>query len=329
EGAKQIYVTTDTGRTLPAIVVATDRRGDLAVLKVPTSLPALSFAPPASRTRGQWVVAIGNPMGLAGRGEMSISTGIISATERTLPKLSRVEGRLYSGLIQTTAELNPGNSGGPIFDLEGRVVGVVTAVVLPQGEANGLGFALPADQSMQDRIATMIRGDKVRYGYLGVAGTAAQTRTARGGMVVTRVGAGTPAEGRIREGDVILALGGRPVNDEETFVRHVGSATTSTPVRLSLLRGGRNLDVSIRLAERPGQAGTGRSEQRLRFQGVTFANVVGGSGCVVIDIDSSSPLQNQLRTGTVVQRLGRLSTSNVLQLQAALDATRGRITFVP
>ncbi|MEM1013545.1 MAG: trypsin-like peptidase domain-containing protein [Planctomycetota bacterium] len=319
EGAKQIYVTTDTGRTLPAIVVATDRRGDLAVLKVPTSLPALSFAPPASRTRGQWVVAIGNPMGLAGRGEMSISTGIISATERTLPKLSRVEGRLYSGLIQTTAELNPGNSGGPIFDLEGRVVGVVTAVVLPQGEANGLGFALPADQSMQDRIATMIRGDKVRYGYLGVAGTAAQSRTARGGMVVTRVGAGTPAEGRIREGDVILALGGRPVNDEETFVRHVGSATTSTPVRLSLLRGGRSLDVSIRLAERPGQAGTGRSEQRLHFRGVTFKNAGEGRGCIVESVSEDSPLRTLVSGGLQFEQVSQVDVPNILALQSTLD----------
>ncbi len=319
DGAKQIYITTDDGRTMPAMVVATDRRGDLAVLKVPHALPAVEFAPPTTPTRGQWVVAIGNPLGLAGRGSMSLSPGVISATGRTLPRLSRAEGRLYSGLIQTTAELNPGNSGGPLFDLQGRVLGVVTAVVLPQNGANGLGFALPADAAMQERVKTMIRGDVVRYGYLGVAGEAVRSRLTHGGMVVTRVGAGTPAEGRIREGDVILALGGRPVRDEEAFVRHVGSASTGSPVRLSMLRGGRSFDLSIRLSERPEAAGTGDKDQRLHFRGITFANAAGG-GALVVAIDPQSPLATRFEVGQVVRLIGGKPTPDLVTLQKVLDA---------
>ena len=203
--ARQIYATLDDGRTYPALVVGTDPRSDLAVLKIPARLRPVSFAPPGSLQRGQWTITVGNPVGLAGGGELCMSVGVVGAVGRDLPRLSEREGRLYTNLIQTTAEVNPGNSGGPLFDLGGRVVGIVTAVVLPQGPAHGVGFAMPVDEAMLARIEQLKAGRAVTHGFLGVS-----VRDAEGGGVrVAGVGANTPAAGVLREGDVLLRIDGR------------------------------------------------------------------------------------------------------------------------
>lgn len=139
--AEELWVTTDDHRVLPALVVGSDPRADLAVLKVPaTDLPPVRFAPDDHYRRGQWSIAVGNPYGLSTDGEMCVSVGVVSATDRSLPKLGSKEGRLYSNLIQTTAQINPGNSGGPLFNMRGEVVGI-TNMKITFGE--GLGFAIP------------------------------------------------------------------------------------------------------------------------------------------------------------------------------------------
>jgi hypothetical protein len=141
--ASQIWVTTDDRKVYPAVVVGSDPRSDLAVLKIPArGLRPVTFATGPVR-RGQWTMAIGNPYGLAGDGELAVSVGVVSAVGRSLPKLSGKEDRLYQDLIQTTAQINPGNSGGPLFDLAGHVIGVNCAVILPVKQTNGIGFALP------------------------------------------------------------------------------------------------------------------------------------------------------------------------------------------
>ncbi len=317
EGARQIYVTTDDGRIIPAMVVATDPRGDLAVIKVPMRMQSVSFAP-AVAERGQWAVAVGNPIGLGGNGGMSVSAGLISATGRSLPRLSRQEGRHYANLLQTTAELNPGNSGGPLLDLHGRVIGVVTAVVLPQAQTHGIGFAMPADADMQARVARMILGDAPTYGYLGVAGRAASSTD---GMLVTRVGPGTPADGHLKAGDVILALGDRPVRDEETFVKHVGASPVSEPVALHVRRGGQRLAVVVQLDQRPETTGVDTERQRLVFGGITFGNSeTPGGGCLVLAVDPQSPLARAYPLGSIIHHVGKRSTPNLVTLHEALDA---------
>src|SRR5439155_11789612 len=139
--AEQLWVTTDDHKVYPAIIVGSDPRADLAVLKIPAShLPVVKWGDGTMLHRGQWTIAIGNPYGLATEGEMCMSVGVVSATSRSLPKLASKENRLYSDLIQTTAQINPGNSGGPLFDLGGNVIGINTAVILPQKQTNGIGF---------------------------------------------------------------------------------------------------------------------------------------------------------------------------------------------
>src|SRR5438270_770586 len=126
--------------------------------------------------RGHWTIALGNPYGLSVAGDMCMSVGIVSATGRSLPKLSGKEDRLYSDLIQTTAQINPGNSGGPLFDLRGDVIGINAAVILPQKQTNGIGFAIPTDGRFRDIVQTIKEGREVTYGYLGVR---VNTATAR------------------------------------------------------------------------------------------------------------------------------------------------------
>src|SRR5204863_10096373 len=167
--AEQLWVTTDDRHVYPAIVIGSDPRADLAVSKIPASnMPVAHFAKPGVLHRGTWTIAVGNPYGMAAEGEMAMSVGVVSATERSLPKLSNKEGRLYSNLIQTTAEINPGNSGGPLFNLAGEVIGINTAVILPQKQTNGIGFAIPVTDQMLAEVQELKQGREIVYGYLGV-----------------------------------------------------------------------------------------------------------------------------------------------------------------
>jgi serine protease Do len=154
-------------------VIGSDPRADLAVLKIPAAgMPVVKLAKPDQVIkRGQWTIAIGNPYGMAAEGEMAMSVGVVSATERSLPKLSSKEGRLYSNLIQTTAEINPGNSGGPLFNLAGEVIGINTAVILPQKQTNGIGFAIPVTDAFINHIEQLKAGREIVYGFLGVTVT--------------------------------------------------------------------------------------------------------------------------------------------------------------
>jgi serine protease Do len=177
--AKQLWVTTNDRKVLPALVVGSDPRSDLAVLKVPArDLPVVRFAKGEVR-RGQWTIAVGNPYGLAADGNFCVCVGVVSATGKSLPKLSGKEDRLYSNLIQTTAQINPGNSGGPLFDLNGEVIGVNTAVILPQKQTNGIGFAIPTGARFREVIEQLKDGREVVYGYLGIKSSTPTARERR------------------------------------------------------------------------------------------------------------------------------------------------------
>lgn len=319
-GAKQLYVTTDDGRVLPAMVVGTDPRGDLAVLKVPARLTPANFATATSAAhRGQWTIALGNPVGLSGRGEMSFSVGVVSAVGRELPKLSAREGRLYSNLIQTTAEVNPGNSGGPLFDIAGRVIGIVTAVVLPHRTTNGLGFALPVDDHFLKRIELLKTGRPVVYGFLGVAG-----RDAPGGMQVTRIGDDTPAKGRLAVGDIVLQVDGRQVTGEEGFIRSIGAAGIDGNVKIVVRRNNTEVAVAIRLQPRADSGGIDRFRQRLRWRGVTFAHggmKPGDASVCILYVDPASQFASIAKAGQVVRSVGGHAVTDLVSLMNLLDTT--------
>src|SRR5688572_22560803 len=210
--AEQLWVTTDDHKVYPAMVIGSDPRADLAVLKIPArNLPTVKWADPAKVRRGQWTIALGNPYGLAAEGEMCMSVGVVSATGRSLPKLSGKEDRLYSDLIQTTAQINPGNSGGPLFDINGKVIGINAAVILPQKQTNGIGFAIPANDRVMRIVQSLKDGGEVVYGYLGVKASTPTTRERRGAKIDNDIGAyidslesDSPASaGGLKRGDIV------------------------------------------------------------------------------------------------------------------------------
>ncbi|MGB7156764.1 MAG: trypsin-like peptidase domain-containing protein, partial [Tepidisphaeraceae bacterium] len=279
--SQQLWITTDDRTVYPAIVVGSDPRADLAVLKIAaTNLPMVTFAEPGTLRRGQWSIALGNPYGYAGEGEMAMSVGVVSATGRSLNKLAAKENRLYTNLIQTTAEINPGNSGGPLFDIEGRVIGINTAVILPQKQTNGLGFAMPITPQLLQTVRELKQGREIVYGYVGILVSTPTARERRLAGIEKAIGAridsieaDAPAsKADLQAGDVIVGLNGEEIDDGDDFVRVVGRTPVDQPASMRVARAGKTLaiDVTPRRRPMPGVAVT-RESQRLRWQGLVLS----------------------------------------------------------
>ncbi|CAN7285544.1 trypsin-like peptidase domain-containing protein [Phenylobacterium sp. LjRoot219] len=251
EGAREIVVSLADGRQLPARLVGRDPPTDLAVLKVEgRDLPHVSFAQAATPQVGDWVVAVGNPYGLGG----TATAGIVSAHGREI-------GEGYVSFLQIDAPINSGNSGGPSFDLQGRVVGVNTAILSPSGGSVGIGFAIPAEvaQSVTDQL---IKSGRVMRGYVGVGvqdltPALAIRMGARGqrGAVVVEVASGGPAAGRLRPGDIVTGVGGQPIASAGDLMRRVANTQPNVDLALDVMREGRRVPVTVRVDRRPDQQG--------------------------------------------------------------------------
>jgi len=337
--AEQLWVTTDSHKVYPAIVVGSDPRADLAVLKIPAAhMPTLRFARGAAH-RGQWTIAIGNPYGLAAGGEMSVSVGVVSATNRSLPRLSGKEDRLYSDLIQTTAQINPGNSGGPLFDLNGDVIGINTAVILPQKQTNGIGFAIPADAQVLRLIENLRQGQQIVYGYLGVKVSSPTPRERREAGLDDEIGArvdsvepdSPAAAAHLQVGDIVVRIDGEQVRDSDDFVRQVGWCSVTEPVKALVYRHGpMTLSLQLRPRETPPQTVT-RQSQRLRWRGMLlgplparwdFGAKKPAAGVMVIGIDTRSPFASEgVKAGSVITSIAGKAVHDIAELQRIINDT--------
>ena len=337
--AEQLWVTTDSKMVYPAIVVGSDPRMDLAVLKVPANLPPVKFAADPVR-RGQWTIALGNPYGLATAGEMCMSVGVVSATDRSLTKLATKENRLYTNLIQTTAQINPGNSGGPLFNLRGEVIGVNTAVILPQKQTNGIGFAMPITPRLLDRVSQLKEGQEVVYGYMGVMVSLPTPRQRRTASLDKAIGVnidsfekGTPADGVLQKDDLIVSINGETINDCDHFVSVVGSARVDRLARVDLYRDGKPMTVEMQLRQRqlPSVA-VHRENQRFRWRGMLLGPIpanwdFGGTprpqaGLMVLAVADNSPAIAQgITAGTIITAVAGKTVAAINDLQAIINDT--------
>jgi len=231
------------GTEVKVDVVGTDPLSDLAVLR------ARGDTPPAARLGdadglvvGQLVVAIGNPLGLAG----SVTAGVVSALGRALPVRSGRAARVIEDVIQTDAALNPGNSGGALADAGGNVVGINTAVA-----GIGLGLAVPINTTTRRIIATLLADGRVRRAYLGVVGVPAPvpTQTAeragqREGLRLVEVVSGSPAaRAGLRGGDLVLTVGRQPITDAQGIQRQLFGEAIGRSLPITVLRNGAMVDV--------------------------------------------------------------------------------------
>jgi S1-C subfamily serine protease len=242
------------GRALPARVVGDDPHSDLAVLQVAENgLPAATLGDSSTLRVGQLVVAIGNPLGF----QATVTAGVVSALGRSL----RTEtGRLIENIIQTDAALNPGNSGGPLVDARGCVIGINTAII---AGSQGICFAIPVNTASW--VATqLIREGRVRRSYLGVAGqTVNLDRRAvvqhglegRTGVLVTDVQRGTAAaRAGLKPGDIVVSAGGQRVRSSDDLQLALGRHPLGEPLAVEVLRGGDRLAIETRPTELPGPA---------------------------------------------------------------------------
>jgi serine protease Do len=269
---ESITVTLADRTEYEARVVGRDEASDLAVLKIEPrgQLPFVRFASSEQVRVGDWVVAIGNPYSLGG----SVTAGIVSALHRNLPG-----GGVYDRYIQTDASINSGNSGGPLFDLQGNVVGINTALYSPTGGNIGIGFAIPAEQA-GPVVDALRRGERVRRGYIGVSLGQIDADLAEAwgvdrnrGEVINSVTAGGPAaRAGIEQGDIVLSVAGKPVTPDQTLAYLVSQQPLGSRIPVEVLRNGQRRTLNVQVAERP-------TEQELaRINGIETEEDGGAEG---------------------------------------------------
>lgn len=302
-----ITVTLPDKREFKARLVGNDAASDLAVLKIDgqTNLPFVTLGSSSNARVGDWILAIGNPFGLGG----TVTAGIISAVHRV------TGAGAYDRFIQTDASINRGNSGGPMFDLNGNVIGINSQILSPTGGNVGIGFAIPADEA-RPILDTLMKGAAVTRGYLGVgmqdltADIADALGVPKGqGTLVSRVEAGEAADkAGIKQGDVIVKVAGRDVTPEQSLSYLVANTKPGTRIPIELIRDGRRVTVNAVVGTRPPE------EQLAQFD-PSDENTGPGMGSETPDATASLGIQVTPLTPQIARSVGvETSTKGVVVL---------------
>jgi serine protease Do len=252
---EQITVTMPDRTEYVARLVGRDPDSDLAVLKIDArNLPHVSFGDSTQARVGDWVIAIGNPLGFGG----TVTSGIVSALYRNVGPTGIGSGGAFDRYIQTDAAINQGNSGGPMFDMSGRVIGINSAIISPNGGSIGLGFAIPSEVA-EPIVRQLISGQTIARGYLGVERAPLTEDLAnslgiernRGEFINRVVPDGAADRGGIRAGDVVLKINGVDVTPDANLSFIVANIRPGTRVPVELLRDGRPQTVTLTVGTRP------------------------------------------------------------------------------
>jgi serine protease Do len=338
ESADEISIEFFDGGNLDAELIGRDPRTDIALLKVKSDkdLPFVQFGDSDAAHVGDWVLAIGNPLGQG----FSVSAGIVSARNRTL------QGS-YDDFIQTDAAINRGNSGGPLFNMNGEVIGVNTAILSPNGGSIGIGFAMSS--AVVSRVVDQLRDfGETRRGWLGVRiqnidpdmADALGLDGAKGALV-TDVPEGPALAAGIKSGDVILSFGGEQIEDTRELVRIVADTPAGTSVDVVVFRDGKEetLKVDVGLLEEPTLASASSapddqteapSEETVLGMTVaavtddlrrSFALDADARGLVVTSVDESSDaFAKGMRAGDVITEVGQEVVASPKEMRSRIDA---------
>jgi serine protease Do len=313
EGASNVTVTLEDGTRIPANIIGRDAKTDLALLKVKPDkpLPYLEFGDSEQAQVGDWVVAVGNPFGLGG----TVTTGIVSARGRN------INSGPYDDFIQTDAAINRGNSGGPMFNTQGQVVGINTAIFSPSGGSVGIGFAIPSNLA-KTVVAELREHGKVDRGWLGVniqpvtpeIAESMSLGTAKGALVANVMPDSPAAKAGVRQGDVVLTFDGKPISDARELSRVVASTRAGSEVKMVIQRGGKEQTLSVAIAkmkdESPNNPNAEEDNNTDKVAGLSLAPLntparqrlgIGDEvkGVVVTEVDGRS----NLRTGDVIVKI--------------------------
>jgi len=342
--ATEISVKLSDGKTYKAKLVGRDERTDLALLKITAdhSLPALPWGDSDKSEVGDWVIAVGNPFGLGG----TVTAGIVSARGRDLH-----EGP-YDNFIQTDAAINRGNSGGPMFNMDGQVIGINSAIYSPNGGSVGIGFAIPSSIA-QPVIAQLREHGSVERGFLGVqiqevTPDVAESLGLKGsaGALVAKVTKGSPSEtAGLRQGDVITRFDGKDIKELRDLTRSVAATRPGTKAPITIWRDGHEMQLSVDVGKMPAQAvaeasepGTSgvpvTGEHKVASLGLTLGTLTSDSrnelgldkavkGALVTDVqDGAAAAEHGLRPGDVIVKVGQEPVDSPAQAVERINAAK-------
>jgi serine protease Do len=317
KGAKSVSVTLDDGTKLPAKVIGRDARTDIAVLKVDAHKPLsyIQLGNSANVKPGEWVVAMGNPFGLGG----SVTAGIVSASGRD------IGSGPYDQFIQVDAPINQGNSGGPLFTQDGKVIGMNTAILSPSGGSVGIGFAIPSDM-IRTVVAQLEKTGHVTRGYIGVEAQPVSDAMAKAlhldhnsGALIAGVQKDTPAASAgIEPGDVITSVNGQTVKNPRDLAVDIAAVQPEEQANLQVLHNGETKAVSVKVGQMPNEqtANNETGQQSRERIGLALAPLSpdlrdqldvpeGTNGAVVRGVEPGSPAEQAgLQAGDVIVGVG-------------------------
>lgn len=347
--ADDITVRLTDGREFKAKVIGRDSKTDLSLIKIssPTQdLPALPIGDSDKMRVGDWVLAIGNPFGLA----HTVTSGIISATGRVIGTGS------YDNFLQTDAPVNPGNSGGPLVNLRGEVIGITTAIV---ATGQGIGFAIPSNMA-KNVIAQLREKGRVVRGWIGVSIQKVTPEIADSfgmkeprGALIGDVATGSPAEAAgIKRGDIIVAFNGKVIKTVSDLPLTVAQSPVGATVPVTLVREGKELTVRLKIAEMPEEKKTTSPAEKPAQEsnlGMSVENITprlqkqfrltDRTGVVVVDVMQGGAADDAgIEEGDVIKEINRTPVKDAAGYQAAIAKTkkgsavlflikRGKMTF--
>ena len=339
-----------------AKVIGSDKETDLALLKIDTKkkLPAVPFGDSDKLRVGDTVLAVGNPFGLGG----TVTAGIVSALGRGRDMMNREIGPSdYVDFILTDAAINKGNSGGPLFDVKGEVVGVNSAIYSPNGGSVGVGFAIPSN-IVKTVVAQLKTDGSVKRGWLGVSiqNVTPDIAEASGlkdtkGAIIADVSSNGPSAGKLKSGDIILKFDGKEVPSSDALPRIVASTPQSKTVPVEIMRDGKRMTVSVTVGKRtdeqvaslnpnvaPGST-NGEAVDKLGAQVASLTPALRQKygidqnieGVVVTGVnDKTEAMENGLREGDIIQKVGSSAVSTPKELASAIDkvTTKSALLYI-
>jgi len=347
DGADEVEVSLPDGRVFPAQVIGTDPVTDLAVLRMETdeSMPYVAFGDSDRARVGDWVIAIGNPYGLGG----SLAAGVVSARGRDA-------GGRYDDYIQTDVAINTGNSGGPLFNMAGDVVGVNTMILSPTGASVGISLSIPSNIATRV-VDQLVEFGETRRGWLGVSVQPVTPDMAESydletpyGVIIRNVEDNGPAdEGGLRQGDLVLTFDGRRVRDDRFFTRQVAETEIGATVDLEIRRRDRPMTLSVTIGELVEEGAEEAAASnidviipRTGAENEVFGMTLGpltpqdrrryrvhpdAEGVLVTEVDPTSDAAGKVRPGDVIEQVEFVTVETIADIRAITDEADGPLRF--